>query len=59
MTSTLQFIIAIVILIISAKTAGYVFLRLKQPSVLGELIMGVILGLTYFQSLIIWSMPIS
>ena len=40
----LQFTLAIVIIIAAAKFGGYLSLRLGQPSVLGELLTGLILG---------------
>ena len=42
----LQFIIAIVIIIIAAKMGGYLSYRLRQPTVVGEVIAGLILGPT-------------
>lgn len=44
MTPFLQFSIAIVIIIAAAKTGGYLSYRLGQPTVLGELIVGLVLG---------------
>lgn len=44
MTEFLQLALALVILIAAAKLGGYISLRLGQPSVLGELIAGLILG---------------
>jgi Kef-type K+ transport system membrane component KefB len=44
MTSFLQFDIALVIIIVAAKLGGYISYKLNQPSVLGELIVGIILG---------------
>ncbi len=44
MTPFLQFAIALVIIITAAKIGGYVSLKLGQPSVLGELAVGIILG---------------
>lgn len=44
MTSFLQLLIALIIIIIAAKAGGYISLRLGQPSVLGELLVGIILG---------------
>jgi Na+:H+ antiporter len=44
MTPFLQLALAMAILITAAKTGGYVSYRLGQPSVLGELIVGIILG---------------
>jgi Kef-type K+ transport system membrane component KefB len=45
-TEFLNFILAIVIVILAAKTGGYISNRLGQPSVLGELLAGLILGPT-------------
>ncbi|HUF37469.1 MAG TPA: cation:proton antiporter [Anaerolineales bacterium] len=44
MSSFLQFALALVIIILAAKAGGYISLRLNQPSVLGELLAGLILG---------------
>ncbi len=44
MTPFLQFTIALVVIIVAAKIGGYISYRLNQPSVLGELIVGIILG---------------
>ena len=44
MTSFLQLALALAILITAAKLGGYLSLKLKQPSVLGELIAGLIIG---------------
>jgi Kef-type K+ transport system membrane component KefB len=44
MSPFLQFSALLVLLITSAKLAGYLSFRLGQPSVLGELLIGVILG---------------
>jgi len=44
MTPFLQFAIALVIIITSAKLGGYISYKLGQPSVLGELIVGILLG---------------
>ena len=44
MTPFLQFLIAIVVIIAAAKIGGYISLKLGQPSVLGELAVGIILG---------------
>lgn len=42
----LNFIISLVLIIVSAKVAGYLSTRIGQPSVLGELLAGLILGPT-------------
>jgi len=44
MTPFLQLAIALAILIFAAKVGGYISYRLGQPSVLGELLVGIILG---------------
>lgn len=44
MTPFLQFILLLAIIIFAAKGAGYLVTRIGQPSVLGELVMGLILG---------------
>lgn len=44
MSPFLQFDIALVIIIMAAKLGGYISYRLGQPSVLGELLVGIILG---------------
>ena len=46
MLSFFQLMLAIAIIITFAKISGYISLRLGQPSVLGELIAGLILGPT-------------
>lgn len=46
MTSFLQLSIALAIIIAAAKAGGYLSYRLGQPSVLGELIVGILLGPT-------------
>jgi Kef-type K+ transport system membrane component KefB len=47
MTSFLQFIFLLAVLIFAAKTGGYISQRLGQPSVLGELLAGLLLGPTF------------
>lgn len=42
----LNFILALSIIIVAAKLSGYISVRLGQPSVLGELLAGIILGPT-------------
>jgi len=44
MSYFLQLVLDLAIILIAAKTAGYVSNRLGQPSVLGEIIVGIILG---------------
>lgn len=44
MTAFLQFAFLLSLLLLSAKLAGYVSTRFGQPSVLGELLVGVLLG---------------
>ena len=46
MTPFLQLALALVVIITLAKLGGYVSYRLGQPSVLGELLVGIILGPT-------------
>ncbi|MBN1266065.1 MAG: cation:proton antiporter [Anaerolineales bacterium] len=47
MTPFLQFIFLLAVLIFAAKTGGYLSQRLGQPSVLGELLAGLLLGPTF------------
>lgn len=44
MTPFLQLAFELVIILLAAKAAGYLSMRLGQPSVLGELLVGVLLG---------------
>ncbi len=44
MSNFLQLIAQISIILLAAKAAGYISTRLKQPSVFGELLVGVLLG---------------
>ncbi len=44
MTPFLQLAFELVVILLAAKVAGYISTRLGQPSVLGELIIGVMLG---------------
>jgi Kef-type K+ transport system membrane component KefB len=46
LTPFLQLTLAIAIIIVAAKAGGYVAVRLRQPAVLGELLVGLILGPT-------------
>lgn len=46
MPELLNFLLAAAIILIAAKAGGYVSIRLGQPSVLGELIVGLLLGPT-------------
>lgn len=46
MTPFLQLALALAILIAAAKAGGYLSFRLGQPSVLGELLVGILLGPT-------------
>lgn len=46
MESSLGFLLVLAIIIFSAKAAGYLSIRLHQPAVLGELLVGLILGPT-------------
>jgi Kef-type K+ transport system membrane component KefB len=50
----LDFLIALAIVIFAAKTGGYLSTRLGQPSVLGELLVGVILGPTILNMVFSW-----
>ncbi len=50
----LNFILAIVILITAAKAGGYLSTRIGQPSVLGELLVGLLLGPTVLDILHAW-----
>jgi Kef-type K+ transport system membrane component KefB len=52
--SFLNFILALVIIIVAAKVGGYVSTRFRQPSVLGELLVGLILGPTVLDMLHAW-----
>ena len=40
----LQLILAIAIIIFAAKLGGYLSVRLKQPAVVGEVLVGLLLG---------------
>jgi Kef-type K+ transport system membrane component KefB len=44
MTTFLQLALLLSIILLSAKLAGYISVRLGQPSVLGELLVGILLG---------------
>ena len=44
MSDFLQLITVIAIILVAAKAAGYLSTKLKQPSVFGELLVGVLLG---------------
>lgn len=44
MTPFLQFVLVSAIILFAAKAAGYLSTRLGQPSVLGELLVGLLLG---------------
>lgn len=44
MTTFLQLALLLSIILLSAKLAGYLSVRLGQPSVLGELLVGILLG---------------
>lgn len=46
MSELLIFLLAAIIVVVAAKVGGYVSVRLGQPSVLGELLIGLILGPT-------------
>lgn len=51
----LEFILAIVIIIVAAKLGGYISNRFNQPSVLGELLAGLLLGPTVLDMLHSWT----
>jgi Kef-type K+ transport system membrane component KefB len=51
MSPFLQLIFALAIILIAAKSAGYLAIRLGQPSVLGELLVGLLLGPTVLNML--------
>lgn len=51
MTPFLQLAVELAIILLAAKAAGYLSTRLGQPSVLGELIVGVLLGPSLFNIL--------
>jgi len=44
MSEFLQLSVVLVIILVAAKTAGYISTRFHQPSVFGEMIVGVLLG---------------
>ncbi|MDD2695877.1 MAG: cation:proton antiporter [Anaerolineales bacterium] len=46
MNPLLPFTLALIIIILAAKAAGYLSYRLRQPTVLGELLVGILLGPT-------------
>jgi len=46
MTPFLQLVLVLAIILLTAKTAAYISTRLGQPAVLGELIVGLLLGPT-------------
>jgi Kef-type K+ transport system membrane component KefB len=50
----LDFILALTIIVIAAKVGGYISIRLGQPSVLGELVAGLLLGPTVLDMLHGW-----
>ena len=50
----LNFLAAAVIVVVAAKLAGYVSVRFGQPSVLGELLAGIVLGPTVLNILGAW-----
>ncbi len=51
----LEFILAIVVIIVAAKLGGYISTRFNQPSVLGELLAGLLLGPTALDMLHSWT----
>jgi Kef-type K+ transport system membrane component KefB len=54
MSELLNFLLAVVIIIVAAKASGYVSARFGQPAVLGELVVGLILGPTVLNMLNVW-----
>ncbi|MBK7217884.1 MAG: cation:proton antiporter [Candidatus Promineofilum sp.] len=50
----LNFLAAVVVVLVAAKVGGYASIRLGQPSVLGELLVGIILGPTLLNMLGAW-----
>ncbi len=54
MSEFLTFILAVAIIITAAKFGGYLSVKAGQPSVLGELIVGIILGPTVLDMLHAW-----
>lgn len=50
----LNFVLAVAIIVTAAKTAGYLSTMIGQPSVLGELLAGLILGPTVLDMLNMW-----
>ena len=50
----LNFLAAVVVVLVAAKLAGYASIRLGQPSVLGELLVGILLGPTLLNMLGAW-----
>jgi len=54
MTSFLQLLLLLSILLLTAKLAGYAAMRFNQPSVLGKLLVGVLLGPSVL-NLLAWS----
>lgn len=53
MSELLVFLLVAVIIIVAAKASGYASMRLGQPSVLGELLVGLVLGPTVL-NLLAW-----
>ena len=51
----LEFLLAVVIIIVAAKVGGYISTRFNQPSVLGELLAGLLLGPTALDMLHNWT----
>lgn len=46
MSELLNFLLAVAVILMAAKASGYISVRLGQPSVLGELFIGLLLGPT-------------
>ena len=51
----LDFVLAIVIIVVAAKLGGFISTRFNQPSVLGELLAGLLLGPTALDMLHSWT----
>ena len=51
----LEFILAVVVIIVAAKLGGFISTRFNQPSVLGELLAGLLLGPTALDMLHNWT----
>ena len=52
-----QVLLALVVILIGAKIGGEIFVRMGQPAVLGELVIGIVIGNLYlagFNGLMAW-----